>query len=305
MSEEASSAPEEATNPPGAAAADPIDDGDGEPGGAGGRGCLPVLIGLFLLLLGAFIGTRIARHFPQADDPSAAGPTTDAVPLTSPSDPKLVQAITAADRPPVEMHYLVICRGAVQDGPRINLFGVVPELRPSGLPTKGVLTVALAISAANRDRKFAIRGFYADGTSFLEQELDLDPDDPRRPRPWQIPVEVELTAAEPLVFEVFTDDKILVGRRVVAVRVRPATGPTTQSTTEPATAEPTTGPAAEPGDEPGAEPGAGPDEQSSAERGTEPGQGTDPSPDQRAPAPEQPASEQPAPAAEKPTPAPQ
>jgi hypothetical protein len=221
------------------------DDGAGGGGGLGGRGCLPILVGLFLLLAGAFIGTRFARQF-TPNEVAGENPTTDLAPMTAPSDPELAAALARSGRPPVEMHYLILSAEANTDGRRLDLYGVIAELWPSRLPSKGELTVTVAISAANRERKFAIRGFYADGKPFLEQELELDPEEPRRPYTSKIRVPLELTSTEPLIFEVFTDDKFLVGRRVVGVRVRPAsTRPTTGPTTQPATG-PATAPDAEP-----------------------------------------------------------
>ena len=249
MSEVAPSAPQDEPEVSGEEADEELDDEGG--GGGGGRGCLPVLIGVFLLLAGVWIGTMVGKRLAPAE---TTDPTTEPVPVTGPSDAQQAALVAKADRPPVELHYLVVCGGVRDTEARLDLLGVMAEIQTPALPSKGHVTVAMAISAANRDRRFAIRGFYADGTSFLEEELELNPRDPRRPYPNLIRVPVELTTPDPLVFEVFTDDKYLLGRRVIPVRIRPTTGPTTEPTSGPSTEatsgattdEPPTQPAAEP-----------------------------------------------------------
>lgn len=230
------------------------DEGGG--GGFGGRGCLPILVGVFLLLAGAFLGTRFARHFIPVET-VAEDPSTQPVPLTSPSDSAQAAALARTDRPPVEMHYLVVSNEAETDGRAVNAYGMVAELWPTRLPLKAPLAVTVAVSAANLDRRLAINGFYADGKRFLEAELPLNEADPRRPRVSAFAVPLELTSTEPLVFEVFTDDRYLIGRRIIGVRLRPTTGPTTGPTTEPTTQESEADGATAPDAQP--EPGPAPD----------------------------------------------
>ena len=229
MSEDAVTVPDPSPRPvPADADADDGDEGaeGGGRGGGGGRGCLPVLVGLFLLLFGAFLGTRFAKRFPVAD----AQPTTAPVSTTAPSEIEIGAALATSDRPPVELHHLIVCGWAEEVGKRVDLHGVVAELRPIKLPLEADLTVAVAISAADRTRRFAIRGYSADQTRFLEEPLELDPVDPRRPLTTLLPFTVKLSDPSPLVFEVITDDGYLVGRRILAVRLRPTTEPAGPST---------------------------------------------------------------------------
>lgn len=216
MSEDATSTPEE--------------DPNSIATGGGGRGCLPVLLGTFLLLGGVFIGTRFGRHLPFD------GVTT---PATRPAD--AVTAGEPAPEPAARVHYLIACDGVAEGETGVDLIGVKAQLRPPSLPASGPLTIAVAVSAPTGGAGLTIRGATSGGAVFLDRAIQLDPDDPARPATSVYPVSLELTAPEPLLLEVVADG-VVIAQRLLPVRPRDVDGPTTVPTTS-GPAAPTTSPA--------------------------------------------------------------
>ena len=247
MSEDAGqSTPEGNANDP--AAADAAAEYEPGGGGTGGnRMRLMILLGALLLLGGTFLGSRLGKFLPFGPSgptgpdaalpggaPGRGGPGGPPGPGPGgvPGGPGSAGVMGAAF-----LHFFNVCEFVEQDGRKINLIGVVPQLRPPSLPAPGRMYVVLAVSADNADRKLRLKGTAPGGTEFCNEELGLDPVDPTRPATLWFPADVQLTSPEPLMFELFADD-VVVARRFLFVRPRdmdPTTAPTTRGSA-PATA---------------------------------------------------------------------
>lgn len=212
--------------------------GSGSTGG--NRVRLMILIGALLLLGGTFLGSRLGKFLPFGPGGGGGGPTGPdaALPGGGPGGPpgggpggtpggtNAPTGVMGA----AFLHYFNVCEFVEQDGRKINLIGVVPQLRPPSLPAPGTMHVVLAVSADTPNRKLRLKGIAPGGTEFCNEELGLDPVDPTRPAAQWFPVDVQLTSPDPLMFELFADD-VAVARRFLFVRPRdmdPTTAPTTQ-----------------------------------------------------------------------------